>query len=879
MQPCLDDCLVISIFSPILRDIIIANMIIKPMAYPPKKERTPKHSPQQDALIIPERFQHPAAILVLVLSLLVFFHQAVFNGRVFVSGDSVAGQSWKTMIEDADKQGTVPLWNPYIFCGMPGVASMTVSGPRTYDFSAYLLGRASALCSIVLMNREVGWVLFYYFVFAGGVYLFAWSKLKSKLAAMIVALATVYSTYIIIWIMASHVTKIAVMAFFPYIFYVVEQLREKFRWILSVLLVLLMHFLFLPGHIQMIFYTGFALLVYYVFFLAHALLKRENWLGVVRSGAILTIASVLAFAMTADQYLSTLEYSKYSTRGANPVQTQQQPGSQSTKKATGGGLDYDYATNWSLAPGELITFVVPSAYGFGFFEYSGPLTNNQPARLNTYFGPQPFTDAPQYMGIGVLVLAIVGFLKHRRDPFVQYLVVLSFIALLIAFGRELPIVYDVMFDYFPMFNKFRIPSMILVLVQMAVPILAGYGVLALLSLRDRSLTPTETKRWKYLVFGLAGAAVVSLIARPIVESIYSSFFPQMEVTALLARHYQSSVLNAIYEIVTGAVATDVSVALVVLTILFGSIWLYIKRSIKLPVLGFAIVVALLADLWRVDVKPMEPRDAREAHIENFGMPDHVQYLLKDTTLYRTLEFENGQPPYSNKLAYWRIQSAYGYQGAKMRAFQDIAENVGMANPLVWGLMNVRYIISNTRDSSGLIQPVYHGRERIVYYNRAELPRAFFVNRYEVKEGAEILNSMKTMSFNPRDVAYVMEDPKATIQPPEEGASVQYKKFDLHRVELAVTATGWNLLFLSETYYPEGWKAFIDGVETPIYRLNYLFRGVVVPAGQHSLTMTFEPRGYNLGKTLSLTTNLLVLGYFVGLAGLSIARNKKRLPAV
>jgi hypothetical protein len=845
------------------------------MAQPPKKERASKHSPQQDSPIIPERFQHPAAIVVLFISLLVFFHQAVFNGKVFVSSDSVAGQSWKTMMEDAEKQGTVPLWNPYIFCGMPGVASMTVSGPRTYDLSAYLLGKASALCSIVLMNREVGWVLFYYFVLAGGVYLFAYSKLRSKLAAMLVALATLYSTYIAIWVIASHVTKIAVIAFFPYIFYVVEQLREKFRWTLSVLLVLLMHFLFLPGHIQMIFYTGFALLVYYIFFLVHALVKRENWVGVARSGAILAVASVLAFAMTADQYLSTLEYSKYSIRGADPVQAQQQPGSQTAKKATGGGLDYDYATNWSLSPGELLTFVVPSAYGFGTFDYSGPLTNNQPIRRNFYFGPQMFTDAPQYMGIGVLVLAIIGFMRHRRDPFVQYLAILSFIALLIAFGRELPILYNLMFNYFPMFNKFRIPSMILVLVQLAVPILAGYGVLALLSLRDRPMTPVMAKRWKYILFGLAGAAVVSLIARPIVESIYSMFFPQKEVGALLAtRNYPPSALNAIYEIVSGAVATDVSVALIVLTLLLGSAWLYIQRSIKLPILGFALVVVILLDLWRVDMKTMEPRDAREAHIENFGMPDHVQYLLKDTTLYRTLEFENGQPPYSNTLAYWRIQSAYGYQGAKMRAYQDIAENVGMANPLVWGLMNVRYIVSNTRDSSGLIQPVFQGRERIVYYNRAELPRAFFVNRYEVKGGAEILNSMKTMSFNPRDVAYLPEDPKLSIQPPEEGASAKYKKYDLNKVEIAATATGWNLLFVSETYYPEGWKAFIDGVETPIYRLNYLFRGVVVPPGQHTLTMSFEPRGYYVGKTLSLAANILVIGYFVGMAGVAVAKRRK-----
>jgi len=847
------------------------------MAQPPKNERTPKHSPQQDVSILPERFQHPAAILAIFISLIVFFHQVVLDGKVFVSPDSVASQSWKTMSEDAQKQGTVPLWNPYIFCGMPGVASMTVAIPRPYDVSAYVLGKASYLFSLLVINADVGWILFYYFVLACGVYLLAFSKLKSKLIALIVALATTYSTFIIIWVMVSHVTKIAVMAFFPYVFYAAEQLREKFRWSLSVSLVVLMHFLFLPGHIQMIFYTGFALLVYYLFFLVYALVKRENWIGVVRSGAILAVASVLAFAMTADQYLSTLEYSKYSTRGAGPIQMQFTPTGNPAQKTSSGGLDYAYATNWSLSPGELLTFVIPSAYGFGVFEYRGALTNNASVRLNTYFGPQPFTDAPQYMGVVVLVLAIIGLVKYRRDPFVQYLALISVVALLIAFGREMPILYNLMFNYFPMFNKFRIPSMILVLIQLLLPILAGYGIAALMSLRNRSLTVQESKRWKYVLVGLAAAALISLVARPLVESIYSSFFPAKDVTPLLARQYQPSVLNAVYEIVTGAVATDVSVALVLLTVMFGSFWLYIQQSIKLPVLGLAIVAVVLVDLWRVDMKPMEAHNARDAHIENFGMPDHVKFLLQDTSLYRTLEFENGQPPYSNTLAYWRIQSAYGYQGAKMRAFQDIAENVGMANPLVWGLMNVRYIISNTRDSSGVIEPVFQGRERIVYRNRAELPRAFFVNRYEVKSGAEILSAMRTMAFDPRDVAYVMEDPKLAIQPPTPEASVRYTKFDLNKIELTTTAGGSHLLFLSEAYYPEGWKAFMDNSETPIYRLNYLFRGVVVPPGEHTLTMKFEPKGFYIGKTMSLVTNILVLGYFVGLAGVVVAKRREPRP--
>ena len=846
-----------------------------------KIEKRRKSTSAKETDLIPERYQHLAAVLVLLASLVIFFHEFVFDGKVFNAVDTIAAKSFQTLVEDARLQGTAPLWNPYIFCGMPAVASMSVAPERVFDITAYVMVQTSNLFSILMINKDVGWVLFFYFVMACGVYLLAYSKLKSKIVALLVALATLYSMYIIIWIMVSHITKIAVMAFFPYMFYFADRLREKFHLWLALLFVIIIHFLTQPAHIQMIFYTYFALGIYYLVFLVRAIVKKENWMGVIRSGAILAVASGLAFMMTADQYLSTLEYSKYSMRGSGPVQAQQSVQGRPETKVASGGLDYDYATSWSFSPGEMLTFAIPSAYGFGWFEYKGALTA-RPTRLNTYFGPQPFTDAPQYMGIVILVLALVGAVKKRKDPFVQYLIGISILALFISFGKELSFLYDLMFNHFPLFNKFRIPSMILVLVQFSIPMLAGYGLISLLALRESSLTPDGEKRWK-IGLGVVGAlAFLSLIGRSVVESLYASFFTQQEVMTVLSRsigRLQPAVANEFYSIITGAVATDVAVGLILLGITFAAIWLYVQRKITLSMLGAVMIVVVLMDLWRVDMKPMEPQDKQQAHQENFAKPEYVKFLLQDTTLYRTLEFVNGQPPYSNTLAYWRIQSAYGYQGAKMRAFQDIVENVGLANPLVWGLMNVRYILSNTADSGAYLQPVYRGADRAIYYNRAELPRAFFVNSYKVATGMEIMNHMKEMSFNPRDVAYVLEDPQKSVDPVGAGAAVRYTSFNLHRLELVATATGHNLLFLSEVYYPEGWKAFIDGTETPIYRLNYLFRGVIVPPGQHTVTMTFVPKGYFTGKTASLAVNLLVIGCLIGMGVVMKIREKKTPPTV
>ena len=835
-----------------------------------KKERQRKQSPEKESVLIPQKYQHAAAIALIFISLLIFFNEIVFSGKVFVSGDTIAAHSFETLINDAKAEGVFPLWNPYIFCGMPGFASLSIHGDRDFDITTLISGRLANIFGHIMMYPDVGYIIYYYFVFAVGVYFFAFYKMRNKIAALIVALATVYSTFVIIWIMVGHVTKIAGIAYFPYVFWLVEKLREKFNPLLFLLLIIVLHLMFLPSHMQMIFYTYFALGIYYIMFFIRALVKKENWKGVLRSGTLLFVASALAFGLTADQYLSTLEYAPYSTRGSDPIaQTQAHQEKQGSEtKAAQGGLDYDYATNWSFSPGETFTFLIPSLYGFGNHTYQGVLTNNQPTKLNTYFGPLSFTDAPQYMGIVIFVLACIGLVRKRKDPFVQYLAVMIVLALLISFGREFSIVYDLMFYHFPMFNKFRIPSMILIIVQIFTPLLAGYGIVSLLEDRARSLPASMLNKWKYTMVTSGVLLLIAITAKGLLVSIYSSFFSQAEVTKALSHSYgnQPQVLNELFNFVANAVATDIAVAFLLLTVTFGVFYFYWQKKISLNVLAVVLVGVVVGDLWRVDFKPMETHSREQAN-QYFATPDYVKFLKQDTTLYRTLEFINGQPPYSNTLAYWGIQSAYGYQGAKMRQIQDMFDVVGFGNPLMWGLMNVKYIISNQLDSSRVLASIYRGKERNVFYNRAELPRAFFVNRYEIAGGMEILKKISTMSFNPLDVAYCTEDPQQKIDPPQSGAEVKYTRFGIQDLEAKVTATGNNLVFFSETYYPEGWKAFVDNVETKIYRINYLFRGVVVPPGTHTVAMKFEPRGYYLGKMYSLGMNVLVLvltGVFGGL---------------
>ena len=471
----------------------------------------------------------------------------------------------------------------------------------------------------------------------------------------------------------------------------------------------------------------------------------------------------------------------------------------------------------------------------------------------------PFTDAANYMGILVLALAVIGAIGLRRDHFVQFLIALSVFALFLSFGKNLPMLYDLFFHFVPGFNKFRAPSMALAMMQFAVPILAGYGIVQITQWEAHPTLPYR----KRLLWGV-GAAIVFLITGFIMSSMFEVSYTNAVMEGFKSKF--GSVTQQQFDQWKQGAGADLSqfvfkemisdwyvtafIALAAAVAGYFFVMKKLNRLIFFSILGLLLVV----DLWRVAYRPMEVSKTNWDE-ETFQRTDLVDFLQQDKSLYRISDIGAFQAP--NVPAFFKIQNTQGYHSAKLRVYQ----------------MNVKYITSNQQLQSA--QPVFQSRQMqaAVYQNPTVLPRAFFVNRSEKAAQGDILSHLKDGDFDPRDVAFVEKDlPKTDAAT---GSTANVSSFKNQYIKIVANAVGNNLLFLSEIYYPASWHAYIDGKETEIFKTNFAFRSVIVPPGKHIVEFKFISPNFQTGKTISLMTNIFIL--LAGGLAIFLERRKKHLP--
>jgi len=820
---------------------------------------------------------------MILLSLIVFFGGVIFGGKFFATNDNISWLSFLPYLDHMEQTGQHPFWIPYIFSGMPAYAAYMVTGDRWWDLSMKILGMTEHVFAFT--NYWTLRVIFHYFLYGTGMYLLMRSKKAARSTSLFVSLAAIFSTWIIVYIMIGHNTKISVLMTFPFLFICLEKLMKRWSLLYAGLLILVVHLMTEAAHPQTTLYGAFAVGIYLLFELAGGLLAKEKGTvaSIARVGAVLVVAAGFAYGMGLDRYLALQEYTPYSTRGSASIVADKQEQDEA-------GHGYDYATNFSFSPEEVITFINPSYYGFGGeTEYSGPATGNQPQRIRTYFGQMPFTDAAHYAGIAVLILGVFGAWMNRRNRFVQAMIVVGLFGLVLSFGKNMPLLYDLFYNFFPGFNRLRAPSQSLILLEFVFPILAGFGIETLIAMHKSGDNPEADKTILYTGYAFVGVCALGLLSAVLSKSSYLDSIAKSPLG-----QYPPEIREFIYS----SMQSDWLIAAIFGAVTIALMYMYVKRSISPTLFKVALLIVLIGDLWRVAYRPMNTAVPINEAFAVFNPTDIDMFLKQDTSNYRILDVTQ-QPNYAARQFH---QNIIGYSSAKMRVYQDLLDVAGDGNTptalLAWNLLNTKYIIADQPPAPNA-QQVFQSTQKkaAVYLNPDAMPRAWFVNRVEVAEPKATLEMIRDNKFNPRDVAYVTKPLAAKIDPvaaapaaPADttagadstrpavpapvtagGGSVKFTSYDANRFTLDVEAPGNNFLVVSEVYYPASWRATIDGKPADIVQTNYVLRGLVVPPGKHTIEMYFESQGFETGKYASLGLNLVMFA----IIGVGIVINRRR----
>lgn len=784
----------------------------------------------------PSRSRPPAAgggagrwlpVAALALATLVLFRGVMLEGLTFVSPDATAPVGFVRVGERELARGVYPLWNPYLFCGMPSFASLA------YNPWIYPPDWPLALVQKVLPLPDLTWLVLYYFLGGLGVFLLCREWGVERWGATLAGLAFLSVPNLVAVGAHGHGSQLVDSAYIPWMLWLAARFLHRggiadLSW-----LALAGGFQFLRGHVQIGYYTWLAIGLYTaVEVLRPAAGSLGRRLG---RAAGVAAAGALAAGLAAFLYLPVREYARYSIRGA----------------AEGGGVPYDYATAWSLHPIEIATFLIPGFAGFGG---------------HTYWGGMPFTDYPHYMGLAVLLLALAGLVGAARRGTAFFLAVLGLFALALSLGKN-SLLYGFFFEWMPYFNKFRVPVMVLVLLQLAVAVAAGLGLSSLLAPPAGRAAGRDLR----LTAGLGVAAVV--FALGLLPDLWRDAY--LGWVRGLRPDFPEANAKAAFD---GAARDATRVGFFALVALGGAA-LARRRTIPVAAAATAVCLVTVADLWIVDHRILEPVLGPRVESRRESERDDIVTFLESRAGEGAFRIVPVQDFQSNRYAGFAIASLGGYHAAKPRLVQDYLDRGAHFAPLqsllggqgwredaFWNVANVRYVVvPGTLPEGSPLVPVHQGSQ-VVFENPNALPRASLGTRYEVVPPADQLGRLLAADHDEHAVV-LLERPPASPPGPESG-TVRIVEYGLNTVRMETDAPNPTILRFADLYFP-GWRATIDGAETEILRADHAFRAILVPAGRHRIEWRYESDALRAGLLLTA-----VAAAVAGLFGIAAWRRRK-----
>jgi len=813
-----------------------------------------------------KRFQpHIIAYVILIAVSFVFFYPGVFEGKVLPQSDNIQSRGMQTEIRAVkEKTGHYPLWTNSMFSGMPGYQILYPSkSALEYPFRAALLTNhmGPPHTGILLMM-------------AGMYFLLAVLRIDWRIA-LIGAVGFGLSTSFLDLALTGHSTKIVALGWMGPVFAgAILAFRGKplaGAGVMGLALGLQLY----ANHVQITYYTVLMLGVLGIVYLIDAG-RKDRLLPFARAAGLLVVAGVLAFASNTGRLWTTYEYSQETIRGKSELTMKE---SSSGSAAGEAGLSKNYAFGWSYGIDETFSLLIPNYKGGTSNEnfVADPdsetlkalrgLNDEEKAqslvrKASHYWGGQPFTGAPVYFGAIIVLLFFLGaFLV--RSPLKYWLITGVILTIFFAWGKYFSAFNYFMFDYFPLFNKFRAVTMAL---GITCALVIALGMMGLQAFFDKTIAAAEKKRALFWAGGITGGLLLL--------ALFLSFSFDFGTTDPAL---PQAVANALKEDRAALLMGDLGRAFLFSALGFGLLYAR-QRNLLGPVITVAgLGLLTLIDLWGVGRRFLDKNDFIEktdkASITTAQEAD-LQILQDTDPHFRVADFRpnplsNSPDPFSNSITSYHHKSVGGYHAAKLMRYQELIESYlgdPMRNMHIYGMLNAKYLITDKSQA---------------YPNPQALGNAWFVSSYEILPGGDAeLAALATLQ--PGQKAVIQE----SFRPQLEGFNLQYDStatiqlasYHPDTMTYRYSAQSEQLAVFSEIYYPpsKGWQLYVDGEPLSILKADFLLRAARVPAGQNrELKMIFSPKAFYIGENITLIGSLATLA--LGILGIVWFFRKYQLP--
>lgn len=818
------------------------------------------------------------AVVLFALISFAYFFPADIEGKILYRHDSAASKGLgREMAEYKAQTGEVTRWMNSVFSGMP-----TYQSAPEYTSTKGVQG---ALSVYHLFLPENVWYVFAYLL---GFYILLRAFDFRQSLAVLGSIIWAFSTYFLIIIAAGHIWKVMALAYLPpMIAGVVLSYRGKYLWGFIVTAIF-SAFEVNANHVQMTYYFLFVILFMIIAYLVDAIRKKE----LARFGkatAVCAAGAVIGICLNLSNLYHTWEYSKETMRGKSELVKKDVANQTST------GLDRDYITQWSYGIDETWTLLVPNTKGGA----SVPLVESETAmkhadpnfapiyqQLGQYWGEQPGTQGPVYVGAFVLMLFILG-LFIVKGPMKWALLAATVLSVLLAWGKNFMPFTNFFIDYVPMYAKFRTVASILVIAEFTIPLLA---MLALKKIVDEPEILTKRIKTVYLSFGLTGGIAILFALFPTL--FFSDFISSNEMKALmtLPQEYVNPVIDNLRDMREAVFTADCWRSALVVVIGTLCLLLFKARKLKANYMVGAIIVLCLIDLWQVNKRYLNndmfvPKSEREAPIQETETDRIILQDKTDLGNYRVLNLASNTFN-ENETSYFH-NSIGGYHAAKLRRYQDmidmyIAPEMGSLMQAVaqagGDMSKVNgdsiFPVLNMLNARYFILPLQDG-QTVPVQNPYVYGPAWYVDNltYVDNTNAEIERVGK-MDIRHEAVADKRFEAQLKTAVKQDSISVvKLTSYMSDRLTYDVNSSKGGVIVFSEVYYP-GWTATVDGQPVELGRVNYLLRAVNVAPGKHKIELAFHPKSVTTTETIAYVAYAVLLLAILLLAYIEYRKKRK-----